>query len=263
MLIHVHSEISNMFILKGKSHFSGAVSFWRNLQSQRDRNILPKKKEVRHKFLPGKRSQTQRDYVLPTPFLNFLSPAQTKNESILKFVTNNKKFKIRFRCKRKPKSEIVSLQDIFFDKIYNRIPIMQQSSSDSYQINTHLYIPFHIIHCTVHYELVLPCIMNTLKFKIFSKTIFRCSWLDSTTMKWAISFPRVSLGFLTWVSCWTRLHWNEPSFLRKVSRGCPPPYNWHTRVSMLWDGSCNTARESNIQTLKKIAKVLYCHMMLC
>lgn len=137
MLIHVHSEISNMFILKGKSHFSGAVSFWRNLQSQRDRNILPKKKEVRHKFLPGKRSQTQRDYVLPTPFLNFLSPAQTKNESILKFVTNNKKFKIRFRCKRKPKSEIVSLQDIFFDKIYNRMPIMQQSSSDSYQINTH------------------------------------------------------------------------------------------------------------------------------
>lgn len=59
MLIHVHSEISNMFILKGKSHFSGAVSFWRNLQSQRDRNILPKKKrsntnsylgkEVRHR----------------------------------------------------------------------------------------------------------------------------------------------------------------------------------------------------------------------
>lgn len=44
MLIHVHSEISNMFILKGKSHFSGAVSFWRNLQSQRDRNILPKKR---------------------------------------------------------------------------------------------------------------------------------------------------------------------------------------------------------------------------
>lgn len=136
MLIHVHSEISNMFILKGKSHFSGAVSFWRNLQSQRDRNILPKKRG-QTQFLPGKRSQTQRDYVLPTPFLNFLSPAQTKNESILKFVTNNKKFKIRFRFKRKPKSEIVSLQDIFFDKIYNRIPIMQQSSSDSYQINTH------------------------------------------------------------------------------------------------------------------------------
>lgn len=44
MLIHVHSEISNMFLLKGKSHFSGAVSFWRNLQSQRDRNILPKKR---------------------------------------------------------------------------------------------------------------------------------------------------------------------------------------------------------------------------
>lgn len=131
---------------------------------------------------------------------------------------------------------------------------MQQSSSDSYQINTHLYIPFHIIHCTVHYELVLPCIMNTLKFKIFSKTIFRCSWLDSTTMKWAISFPRVSLGFLTWVSCWTRLHWNEPSFLRKVSRGCPPPYNWHTRVSMLWDGSCNTARESYIQNIQKLQK---------
>lgn len=65
------------------------------------------KKEVKHKFLPGKRSQTQRDYIFSTPFLNFLSPAQTKNESILKFVTNNKKFKIRFRCKRKPKSEIV------------------------------------------------------------------------------------------------------------------------------------------------------------
>lgn len=92
-----------------------------------------------------------------------------------------------------------------------------------------------------------------LGFK-FSKTIFRCSWMDSTTMKWAISFPRVSLGFLTWVSCWTRLHWNEPSFLRKVSRGCPPPYNWHTRVSMLWDGSCNTARESNIQNIQKNCK---------
>lgn len=136
MLIHVHSEISNMFLLKGKSHFSGAVSFWRNLQSQRDRNILPKKRGQTQ--IPTWEKKSDTEGLCPSHTISeFPLSCTDKNESILKFVTNNKKFKIRFRFKRQPESEIVSLQDIFFDKIYNRIPIMQQSSSDSYQINTH------------------------------------------------------------------------------------------------------------------------------